>query len=71
MSELTIKVEPFSWEDNFSEEALEYFSGIQRELPYDTAQNIGMALGKLKLMEERGLHPEVLEQIVERLEERK
>ena len=52
--EFTLKEEPFSWNDNFSEIALEDFSMIQRSLPYGVCQSIGMALAKLKLLEEQG-----------------
>lgn len=41
--EFTIKVEPFSWNDNFSEVALEDFSMVQKKLPYGIGQSIGMA----------------------------
>ena len=60
--EFTLKVEPFTWNDNFSEVALEDFSMIQKELPYCTCQNIGMALAKLKILEEQGC--EVKEQML-------
>lgn len=59
--ELTIKVEPFSWDDNFSEIALEDFSMIQKELPYRTCQSIGMALAKLELLEKQGCKVEEIE----------
>jgi hypothetical protein len=49
-----IKSVPFSWNDNFSEEALEDFSMIQKSLPYGTATTIGMALAKLELLEKQG-----------------
>ena len=52
--EFTIKEVPFSWNDNFSEIALEDFSMIQKKLSYGTCQSIGMALAKLKLLEEQG-----------------
>ena len=52
--EFTIKVEPFSWNDNFSEVALEDFLMIQKDLPYCICQSIGMALAKLKLLEKQG-----------------
>lgn len=52
--EFTLTVEPFSWNENFSEIALEDFSMIQKDLPYCICQNIGMALAKLKLLEEQG-----------------
>lgn len=52
--DFTIEEIPFSWNDNFSEIALEDFSMIQKKLPYCTCQSIGMALAKLKLLEEQG-----------------
>lgn len=55
MCEFTIIEKPFSWNDNFSEIALEDFSMIQKDLPYGICQSIGMALAKLQLMEEQGL----------------
>lgn len=52
--EFTIKVEPFTWNDNLSEVAMEDFSMVQKDLPYCICQSIGMALAKLKLLEEQG-----------------
>ena len=52
--EFTIKEVPFSWNDNFSEIALEDFSMIQKKLPYGICQSIGMALAKLELLEKQG-----------------
>lgn len=52
--ECVIKSIPFSWNDNFSEVALEDFEMIQKDLPYCTAQNIGMALAKLQMLEKQG-----------------
>ena len=52
--EFTLKVDPFTWNDNFSEVALEDFSKIQKSLPYCTCQNIVMALAKLELLEKQG-----------------
>jgi hypothetical protein len=52
--DFTIEEVPFSWNDNFSEIALEDFSMIQKNLPYGICQSIGMALAKLKLLEEQG-----------------
>ena len=46
--------EPFDWNDNFSEIALEDFSMIQKSLSYGTATTIGMALAKLELLEKQG-----------------
>ena len=54
MSEYTLKKVPFSWNDNFSEIALEDFSMIQKSLPYGICQSIGMALAKLELLERQG-----------------
>lgn len=50
--EITIEEAPFSWDDNFSELALEDFSMIQKDLPYGICQSIGMALAKLKMIED-------------------
>ena len=49
-----IKSAPFSWNDNFSEVALEDFQQIQKNLPYLTCQSIGLALAKLELLEKQG-----------------
>ena len=59
--EFTIKVEPFSWNDNFSEVALEDFSMVQKKLPYGICQSIGMALAKLELLEKQGCKVEEME----------
>ena len=65
--EFTIKVEPFSWNDNFSEIALEDFSMIQKKLPYGICQSIGMALAKLELLEKQGYKVE--EQLSEEIKD--
>lgn len=52
--EFTLKVKPFSWNDNLSEVALEDFSIIQKSLPYGICQTIGTALAKLELLEKQG-----------------
>ena len=49
-----IKSAPFSWNDNFSEEALEDFQLIQKNLPYLMCQSIGLALAKLEILEKQG-----------------
>lgn len=54
MIDFTLKEVPFSWNDNFSEIALEDFSAIQKSLSYGTCQSIGMALAKLELLEKQG-----------------
>ena len=58
-----IKTNPFSWNDNFSEVALEDFQQIQKDLPYETCQSIGLALAKLELLEKQGC--KVVEEEVE------
>ena len=68
--EFTIKEEPFTWNDNFSEIALEDFSMIQKDLPYGICQSVGIALAKLKLLEEQGRKvEEVSRQALEESEE--
>lgn len=52
--EFKINTLPFSWNDNFSEVALEDFAIIKQELPYCVCQSIGMALAKLELLEKQG-----------------
>lgn len=42
----------FPWDDNFSELTLEDFAMIQKNLPYGICHSIGMALTKLKMIEE-------------------
>ena len=49
-----IKSAPFSWNDNFSEEAIEDFQLIQKGLSYVTCQSIGLALAKLEILEKQG-----------------
>lgn len=49
-----IIAEPFDWNDNLSEEAIESFESIRENLPYCTCQSIGMALAKLELLEKQG-----------------
>ena len=56
-----IIIEPFTWNDNMSELALEDFSTIQKSLPYCTAQSIGMALAKLELLKKQGCKVEEVE----------
>ena len=56
--EFTIKEALFTWNDNFSEIALEDFSMIQKDLPYGICQSIGMALAKLELLEKQGCRVE-------------
>ena len=50
--EITIKEAPFSWDDNFSELALEDFDSIRSSLSYCVCQSIGTALTKLKMIED-------------------
>lgn len=68
--EFKIVAKPFDWKDNLSEVAQEDFLMYQRDMSYGASQTIGMALAKLQLMEEQGLYPDVLQEIIEKLEER-
>lgn len=52
--EAKIVVEQFDWNDNLSQVALEDFRGIQGTLSYGVCTTIGMALGKLALLEKQG-----------------
>ena len=69
LGKIVIKSEPFSWNDNLSKIALEDFQAIRSSLSYCTAQSIGTALAKLQLMESKGLNPDTLDNIIEKLEE--
>lgn len=48
---MRIEVQEFSWNDNFSELAIEDYESIRDKLQYLQCQIIGMALAKLKLIE--------------------
>ena len=52
--EFTLKSAPFSWNDNFSEIAIEDFNLFKHKLSYGTCQSIGMALAKLEILEHQG-----------------
>lgn len=54
MSNMELVESPFSWNDNFSEVALEDFSSVRGSLSYCVCQSIGMALAKLELLEKQG-----------------
>lgn len=69
MTDITIEVKPFFWNDNFSEIAFEDFDMIRSSLGYCAAQSIGTALAKLQLMEEKGLNPDTITTIINRLEQ--
>ena len=55
---IDITAKPFDWNDDLSKEAIEDFEGIQKDLPYCTCQNIGVALAKLELLEKQGCRVE-------------
>lgn len=69
MTDITIEVKPFSWNDNFLEIALEDFDMIRSSLSYCAAQSIGAALAKLQLMEEKDLNPNTITTIINRLDQ--
>lgn len=54
MTEFTIKSEPFDWNDNMSEIAIEDFDCIRDKLSYGACQTIGLALAKLEMLEKQG-----------------
>lgn len=49
-----IKSVPFSWDDNFSEDAIETMKSLKSDIGYCAYQDIMMALAKLKILEEQG-----------------
>lgn len=51
---IEIKVEPFSWNDDMAEEAIEDFDSIKHRLSYCASQSIGIALAKLQILEKQG-----------------
>lgn len=54
MTEFKIKSEPFDWNDNLSEIAIEDFDCIRDKLSYGACQTIGLALAKLEMLEKQG-----------------
>lgn len=56
MGDFTIEVQPFSLNENMSELALEDFDDIRGKLSYCQCQSIGMALAKLKMIEENSIN---------------
>lgn len=54
MNDFTIVSEPFTWNDNMAEEALEYFDSYRKDMSYQASQTIGLALAKLELLEKQG-----------------
>ena len=49
-----IKSVPFSWDDNFSEDAIETMKNLKSDIGYCAYQDVMMALAKLKILEEQG-----------------
>ena len=54
VGEIELKSAPFSWNDNFSEIAIEDFNLFKHKLSYGTSQSIGLALAKLEILEKQG-----------------
>lgn len=54
MSDYKFKIEshPFSWNDKMAQLAIEDFDSIRKGIPYCQAQSIGIALAKLKMIED-------------------
>lgn len=58
MSDYKVKIEsqPFSWHDKMAQLAIEDFDSIRDSLPYCQCQSIGLALAKLKMIEDGELN---------------
>lgn len=52
--EFKIVEQPFTWNDDMAQIALEDFSTIQKNLSYCVASSIGTALAKLQILEQQG-----------------
>lgn len=50
--EFKLESKPFSWNDNFSEDAMEVLAGVH--LGYVSHQLLGIALAKLQILEQQG-----------------
>lgn len=46
-----IRMVQFTWKDKLADNAIESFKSVQSSLPYTVCQEIGMALAKLKHIE--------------------
>lgn len=72
MAEIKIDVNPFSWNDKMAQLAIEDFDNVRDDLPYCQAQSIGLALAKLKIIEEQSASYNlkmVLKKILHEIEE--
>lgn len=58
MSDYNIEIEsrPFSWNDKMAQLAIEDFESIRHKLSYCQCQSIGIALAKLKMIEDGELY---------------
>lgn len=52
MMEFKIDAQPFSWTDRLAETAIEDFESYQKDMSYGASTSIGLALAKLKMIEE-------------------
>lgn len=52
MNDYKIEPQPFSWNDKMAQLAIEDFESIRDLLPYCQCQSIGLALAKLKMIED-------------------
>lgn len=50
--EFKIDAQPFSWTDKLAETAIEDFEAYQKDMSYGASTSIGLALAKLKMIEE-------------------
>lgn len=58
MRKYKVKIEsqPFSWHDKMAQLAIEDFESIRKNLPYCQCQSIGLALEKLRMIEDGELN---------------
>lgn len=56
MSDCKIESHLFSWNDKMAQLAIEDFESIRNNLPYCQTQSIGLALAKLKMIEDGELN---------------
>lgn len=50
--DVKITAEPFSWTDKLADTAIEDFESYQKDMSYGASTSIGLALEKLKMIEE-------------------
>lgn len=54
-NKVVVESKPFSWNDKMADLAIEDFESVRDYLPYCQCQSIGLALTKLKMIEDKGI----------------